>query len=320
MPLTVTRGPVAPKFRILSLSGGGFMGLFSARIIEHIEKICEDPLGRQFDLISGTSVGAILALGVAAGVPGREMADVFTRHGSEIFSDRPPPNGRVSAVRDALRYFSQPKYSGEALREAISRLVGEDARLGDLRKPILIPVTRLRDGEPVLITQDTHPDLPIIDLAMAAAAAPMMFPAMKIAGELHADGAIHSNTPDLLALGHAESWLGVPLRRIHMLSLGTVNAGVRMAEPQSGSLGIFGWVQGQRIVQTVLAAQDRVATRLAAERLGERYLRVDALAPEGERDAVGLDVATPQAREILDRLAAEVEGDGRIIAFLKSAG
>lgn len=316
MSLTLTRGPVSPKFRILSLAGGGFMGLFSARIIEHLENRIGSPLGRRFDMISGTSVGAILALGVAAGVPGRDMAAVFAEQGGRIFSDRPPPSGRVSAVRDALRYFSQPKYSGEALREAIAGLVGEDIRLGELRRPVLIPVTRLRDGEPVLITQKTHPDLRIIDLAMAAAAAPMMFPALEIAGELHADGAIHSNTPDLLALGHAETVLGVPLRRMQMLSLGTVNAGVRMAEPQSGAMGILGWIQGQRIVQTVLAAQDRVATRLAAERLGERYLRVDAHVPEGERESVGLDVATPQARGILDRLAQETEGHSHILEFL----
>ena len=66
-------------FRVLALDGGGIRGLFTAVLLrgltvefanqQGLDDRQEYDLGRQFDLIVGTSTGAILAAALAAGVP-----------------------------------------------------------------------------------------------------------------------------------------------------------------------------------------------------------------------------------------------------------
>ena len=77
----------APK-RILSLDGGGIRGAISIGILEKVEKILAEQTGRDeqfrmsdyFDLIIGTSTGAIIAGSLAQGM---SVSEVFARHSSE---------------------------------------------------------------------------------------------------------------------------------------------------------------------------------------------------------------------------------------------
>jgi uncharacterized protein len=303
-------------FRILSISGGGFMGLFSAALIGHLEERF-GPVGKSFDLIAGTSVGGVIAIGLAAGVPAASIAAGFRTEGARIFSDRPAPVGGVSAARDAMRYLRRPKYDGVHLRRVVEGFSVGHARLGAIPTPVMVSATRLRDGEPVLFSQTSHGDLDPVEIAVAAAAAPMMFPAVRVSGAFHADGAIHSNVPDLLALSHARAVFGVPLERIRMLSIGTVNAGVRLPEPVSGEMGVMGWIQGQRLIRTVIASQDRAAVSIARSLLGDAHLRADLEPTLEERDEIWLDVATRSAIETLDALAARRWKRGDIAMFLE---
>ena len=49
-------------FQILSLSGGGFMGLYTACVLAELEEQIGKPIAGCFDLIAGTSIGGIIAL------------------------------------------------------------------------------------------------------------------------------------------------------------------------------------------------------------------------------------------------------------------
>ena len=42
------------SFRILALSGGGFLGLFSVRLLARLEEVAGRPIRRSFDLLCGT--------------------------------------------------------------------------------------------------------------------------------------------------------------------------------------------------------------------------------------------------------------------------
>lgn len=50
------------KFKILALDGGGIRGVVTARILEEVQEILgeDQPLNKYFDLIAGTSTGAII--------------------------------------------------------------------------------------------------------------------------------------------------------------------------------------------------------------------------------------------------------------------
>src|ERR1043165_2412225 len=109
-------GP-GPK-RILSLDGGGVRGVISVAFLERIETILRAQDGHQvsdhFDLIGGTSTGAIIATGLALGKTTGEMKDIYHRLAPLAF--------RASRFRIP---FLQPKFDVTGLRREIGAIVGE---------------------------------------------------------------------------------------------------------------------------------------------------------------------------------------------------
>jgi len=73
------------NFRILTLSGGGYRGLYAAKVLADLEEQTNQPIGRYFDLIAGTSIGGIVALAVAHEIPMKDVVDMFVEHGQNIF-------------------------------------------------------------------------------------------------------------------------------------------------------------------------------------------------------------------------------------------
>ena len=53
------------RFQILSLIGGGIRGAFVTSYLNQLEAKLGRPIAESFDLIAGTSTGAIIAAGLA---------------------------------------------------------------------------------------------------------------------------------------------------------------------------------------------------------------------------------------------------------------
>src|SRR4249919_2806166 len=89
-PTGSTPGATRPSspFQILSLSGGGYRALFSARILADLEERIGAPIATRFDLIAGTSIGGILALALALEVPAKQMVALFEERADDIFKKR----------------------------------------------------------------------------------------------------------------------------------------------------------------------------------------------------------------------------------------
>ena len=81
------------RFQVLSLSGGGYRGVYSAAVLADLEESAGRPLAQCFDLIAGTSIGGIIGLGLALEKPMSSILGAFEKHGKRIFSDRPAPKG-----------------------------------------------------------------------------------------------------------------------------------------------------------------------------------------------------------------------------------
>jgi patatin-like phospholipase/acyl hydrolase len=124
-----------PK-RILALDGGGIRGIISLRILARIEEIVGEPLSEYFDLIGGTSTGAIIAAGLAHGWPVQKISDLYDRLGASIF--------RASHFRLGLL---RAKFPAEPIREALKEAF-EDHRLGgpELKTGLAIVAKRLDTG------------------------------------------------------------------------------------------------------------------------------------------------------------------------------
>lgn len=95
-------GPLADRYRtprprrILSLDGGGIRGLISLGVLDRLESELAHSLNRGsefrlsefFDLIGGTSTGAIIAAALARGMSVAELTSFYRDFGEEAFSKR----------------------------------------------------------------------------------------------------------------------------------------------------------------------------------------------------------------------------------------
>ncbi|PNV72245.1 patatin-like phospholipase family protein [Leptospira inadai] len=78
--------------RILQIDGGGILGIMPALVLVKLEALLKEAkqatLFESFDLITGSSTGAIIGGAIAAGVPAQAIADLYIKKGADLFSPR----------------------------------------------------------------------------------------------------------------------------------------------------------------------------------------------------------------------------------------
>ncbi|KAJ9510144.1 hypothetical protein QJQ45_015630, partial [Haematococcus lacustris] len=73
--------------RVLALDGGGMKGLAMARMLRALEAAAQRPLHSLFDLVVGTSTGAIVAVALAVlGFNLDQVEDIYTKLGHKVFN------------------------------------------------------------------------------------------------------------------------------------------------------------------------------------------------------------------------------------------
>jgi predicted acylesterase/phospholipase RssA len=316
----------SPPFRVLAVSGGGFLGLFAARVLARLEAQAGAPLGRCFDLVAGTSVGAVLAAALSCEVPMTEVVELFETHGADVFSPRTLPEGPVARLLDLSRSVLGPKYSGAALRAALERQLGKRT-MADVLHPLVLPavnVTRCVSKvfkSPHARGSRGDERVRLVDATLASCAAPAYFPSVEIDGALYADGGLFAVAPDQVALHEAQHFMGIAHEQVRMLSVGTATIGYRPRGGPEDDAGAVGWLSGGRLILTLIAVQQQHVQAMMEDRLGARYLRIDA--PWPRDGGLGVDVATPDAARILVDLADAAVSESpaaRLRQFLQPRG
>jgi patatin-like phospholipase/acyl hydrolase len=112
---------VTRPFRILSLDGSGIMGAFAASALVTFERATGRRVVDHFDLLTGTSTGGIIAIGLAMETPAKEIARFYETERPRIFPRRCRINKWLGRARDIF----QPKFSSSALSVAIKGMVGD---------------------------------------------------------------------------------------------------------------------------------------------------------------------------------------------------
>jgi patatin-like phospholipase/acyl hydrolase len=293
-------------FQILALSGGGYLGLYTAEILARLEAQAGRPIGQCFDLIAGTSIGGILALGVAMEKPAASMRDLFTDRGTKIFSER--PRSRFWWA-DTSRSFCRPKYDGVELCRAIEDVLGRDTLLREARHRVLIPSVNMTKGSVQMFKTAHDPRLVMdyrrraADIAMATSAAPTYFPLAEMDGAYFADGGLVANAPDMCALHEACVFLGTKADDVSILSIGTTTTGFSLPRSLGRRLGIWKWTARGRLFSTIVSAQQQMVDFMLRHQLGNRYLRIDVRPGEEQQTDLALDVANADAQGTLRGLA-----------------
>lgn len=312
-------------FQSLALTGGGYRGLFTARVLDVIEEHLREPIGRRFDLISGTSIGGIVAMAAAFEVPMKEVVKVFLEQGESIFPPQPKRTGKVGKGWDTYQHWRKPRYDSAPLRAAISRLIDPNATLADATHPLAIPAVNVTQGKPQVFKtrhkQEWVRDWKFraVDVAMATAAAPTFFQLAEVGGSLYADGGLFANAPDLVAVHEAEHFFDATPQRQRLLSVGTTTRSYSISFGAGRDFGIGDWMEGERLLSVMISAQQQLVDQLVDHRLGPRYCRIDHEPSQEQAKDLGLDIANNVAKQTLLALASKAATDklgAELVPFL----
>ena len=197
--------------RVLTLDGGGIRGLVSCIWLAGVEAALLEAgkpgVRKSFDLVAGSSTGAIVACGLGAGLSADAMAELYRRQRDLIF---PGLAGRLWSrlARLPAQGPSAPKYDGKGLEKVLRKVFGATT-LGQLGMPTLVTSYDTIQRRPVVFKsfKPEHKDLPVWEVCRASAAAPTYFPAhpLKVEGRNCAliDGGVVANNPTACAIAEA---------------------------------------------------------------------------------------------------------------------
>lgn len=264
-------------FHILALDGGGAKALFSAHVLARLEEDLDVRVLDSFDLIAGTSAGGIIALALGAGIAPAEIRSHFDGLVHDVF-----PARRRRSPRRVLR----PTYRARALRTSLTDIL-RDRLLGESTKRLVVPSWDVAMGAVHLFKTPHHDRLrrdwkiPMVDVAMATAAAPTYFPAAVVDGHRLIDGGVWANNPSIVAITEAVSMLGVRLDDIRVLNIGTMDpVGIGAHPKRLDRGGLLQWATAA--AGLLVTASSRGGQGAAAHLVGKgRYHRFDARVPGG---------------------------------------
>ena len=259
-------------FRILSLDGGGIRGIFPAAILADLEStyLCGGSVTEYFDLITGTSTGGILALGLAAGMSASELLDLYMTRGKEIF----PP--KLRPLRKVLQYFVAG-YRRKPLDRILEEVLG-DMKLRDSRVRLCIPSLDWKYGDVYVFKTPHHPDFKrdgdesMAKVAAATSAASTFFKPVED-GYTFADGGVWANNPIMIGLVEALSSFETKRNNIAILSIGCGEDPYTISRLQRLSGGKIVW---SSIIFAAMHLQSMNAVGQAGLLIGrDRIIRLD---------------------------------------------
>ena len=195
MSTLVTQRLAAPgPKKILACDGGGILGLISVEILARLEDELRTRTGRPglvladwFDLVCGTSTGAIIAACISAGLSTEQIRRFYLDSGADMF--------HRASVFKRLKYGYDDEPLAAKLKRELNRALGHApdapaALLGDpgLRTVLMMVLRNHSTDSPWPVSnnplakynQRDRPDcnlaLPLWQLVRASTAAPTFFP------------------------------------------------------------------------------------------------------------------------------------------------
>lgn len=299
--------------RVLSIDGGGIRGVIPATVLAELEARTGRPTAELFDLIAGTSTGAIIALALtmpgADGKPKWSAADLV-----ELYETEGPGIFHRSLWRrlSTLSGVIAPKYSDRALDRTLEAYFG-DARLSDALADVLVPAYDTERHRPFFFRSQRarnfrNKDFPLREVVRAAVGAPTYFAPVQVTNEISGrsysliDGGVFANNPALCAWADAQE-AGVADDAV-VLSLGTGSQTAPLEHDRIKGWGLRGWAP--EILDVVFRGVSNTTSYQLRQLLGDdHYLRLQTtldLASDKMDRATKKNLAAlkDEARHLLD--------------------
>lgn len=191
-------------FKILCIDGGGIKGLFSAQVLAEFEEAFNTLTSEHFDLICGTSTGGIIALGIAGGIPMKDIVGFYKNNGPKIFAQ----GCKIGSIGEFIFTLKQAlftsKYSNKKLKNALVNVFG-NKKIKESQNYLCIPAFNITTSTPRIFKKDYNHmnqdnDKTFVDVALATSAAPTYFPIQEIDSVQYVDGGLYANNPILVGI------------------------------------------------------------------------------------------------------------------------
>jgi patatin-like phospholipase/acyl hydrolase len=262
--------------KLLSLDGGGAKGFYTLGVLKEIEALCGRPLCEEFDLIFGTSTGAIIAALLALGSSVDDIHTLYKEHVPTIMRRRSSHGKSAALSHLVVTVFGNRKFTD------MKTGVGIVATRWDFEKPMIFKtsVAQAHGRENTFVPGF---GCSIADAVRASCSAYPFFEKATLTtskGDVVKliDGGYCANNPTLYAIADAINALEKPRTALRVVSIGV---GI-YPEPKRWGLG---WL----------------LRRLLSVQLLQKTLNVNTLSMEQLRTVLFNDVRTVRVNDTFER-------------------
>lgn len=229
--------------RILSLDGGGAKGFYTLGVLREIEGLVSCPLHEKFDLIFGTSTGAIIAALLALGRSVKEISDLYEKHVPTVMRARSRGEKSLALATLGNEIFKEDKF------DKMKTGVGIVATRWVIERPMIFK-TSIEQAHGRMGTFSPGFGVKVSDAVQASCSAFPFFERKMVKtdkGDLVEliDGGYCANNPTLYAIADAIMALKLPPEHIRVVSVGV---GV-YPSPKPSWLSTIKWAQKLMSVQ-----------------------------------------------------------------------
>lgn len=290
--------------KILSIDGGGIRGILPGQIlvaleqkIQGLEGNKEARLGEYFDMVAGTSTGALLSAAYVCPdenlrpkFSAEEAVDFYLEDGDEIF--------KAGFWRSLLTLggLLDEKYAQKELEGVLETAFGE-TKLSELLKPTCLVSYDITSRSPIIFTQhnclEKRKDFLVRDVLRGSTAAPTYFEAVKISSitdeateHTLIDGGIVANDPTLCAYSEALKFNNVNgIKDMMIVSIGTGRELKEYAYDKVKNLGRIGWAKPVMDISLESGAQmtDYHMRKIASTMPNTKYFRIEPSLDKAEK-------------------------------------
>lgn len=204
--------------RVLSLDGGGAKGFYSLGVLREIEGMLRAPLHEKFDLIFGTSTGAIIAALLALGHSVEEICKLYEKYVPVVMQEKSP--GAKSAALKTLgdKVFKDAKF------DQMKTGVGIVSTKWVIERPMIFK-TSIEQAHGRMGTFSPGFGVLVSDAIQASCSAYPFFEKKSVTTDKGdvvelIDGGYCANNPTLYAIADAIMALRLPPEHIRIVSVG----------------------------------------------------------------------------------------------------
>ena len=301
---------------ILSIDGGGSKGLIPAYLIKALSKeLDNNPLYNQFDLIAGTSTGALITLLLTSPQIANNsnvdrtslIIDLYKNESKKIFNNK-------FMLFKTLKQLVKPKFSNKYLSKLLEEYLGTTTIKNALTN-IIIPTFDMNTMQPYFFKNrpcynGSCSDLNFYmkDVALASTAAPTYLPPhyTKTVDDFYSfnfvDGGLFANNPSMSAYIEAIK-LFPNAKEFNIISLGTGYVRRSYTYKKVKKWGALGWMNpfnNVPIINSYMYSQEGSTSHKVSQISNVNYFRFN---PNISCAGLGMDSTTDEAIKTMQEIS-----------------